>query len=94
MGDIKHNWVGREFHKQVLDSFQATLGPVTDETTKLMMARALEELPLRNAVTMGGGRLSFELLDALLLLMNGKLIQGVISLIRLNMAKKPRQGAR
>jgi len=57
-----------------------------------MMARMVEEMPLRTLVMMSGGQVSAEMVNGLLLLMNGKVVQGTIALVRASRANRQRPG--
>jgi beta-glucosidase len=82
LGDIKHNFIGGFLYRQIRVGFDKALATTADEPTKLMMAHTLDELPLRSLVMMSGGQLRPEIVNGLLLLMNGKVAQGVVALVK------------
>jgi beta-glucosidase len=53
-----------------------------DGPTALMMRSMVKTMPLRTMLLMGGARISREILDGLLLIMNGYIYKGLILLIR------------
>ncbi|MBL8968872.1 MAG: hypothetical protein JNG85_17850, partial [Spirochaetaceae bacterium] len=47
----------------------------------LMIERSLKEMPLRGLVLLGGGQLSFGLVAALLVMLNGRFFKGLGALL-------------
>ena len=70
------------------DNIRQMLGAGEDETVNKMADKMIEDLPLRNLVLFSNGQLSFELMHALLLLMNRKPIQGIFQLIATRLKKE------
>jgi len=92
LGEVKHNLVGGYLYRQVKAGFATVIAATQDEPSKLMMARMVEEMPLRTLVMMSGGQVSAEMVNGLLLLMNGKVVQGTIALVRASRANRQRPG--
>ncbi len=88
LGEVRGNIIGKRLHATVLENMRKVLGSGGDETTNLMVERVIDEMPLRNLVLFSGGQFSFEMVDGLLAMMNGRLISGVIALVKAS-RKKP-----
>jgi beta-glucosidase len=88
LDEIKSTFIGRRIYAQVLANLRKALGGGENETLNLMVERMIGDMPLRNLVTFSAGRFSFEMVNSLLLLMNGKLIPGILAIIRAR-RKKP-----
>jgi beta-glucosidase len=82
LGDIKNNLIGRRLYKQVLEHVNSMFGADEDETFKIMALNMVDDLPLRNLVTMSNGEFSMEMVQSLLLLMNGYFVSGFWSLLK------------
>ena len=82
IGDIRRRLVGRYLRKLIRRSFGDALMEGADEVTQVMAERMLDEMPLRTLALFSGGRLSFEVLDGLLLIMNGRFFRGLRTLSR------------
>jgi beta-glucosidase len=81
LGELKNNFIGQKLHASIYKSMSKMLGAEDNEVNKRMMVRMLDDLPLRNLMLFSGGKLSEKLVNALLLLMNGQLIQGSAKLV-------------
>jgi beta-glucosidase len=81
MSDLKDNFIGRKLYDNFLKGFNKMFGATDNEANKRMVTKMLDDLPLRNLMIFSGGKLSEKLVNALLLMMNGKLIQGSIKLV-------------
>ena len=57
------------------------LGGQDNEANKQMADKFLDDLPLRNLMIFSGGKFSERLVNALLLMMNGKIIPGFVKLV-------------
>lgn len=88
VSEVRRTFIGRQLYGRVRDSIRQTLGAGEDETVNKMADRMIEDLPLRNLVLFSNGQLSFELMHALLLMMNRKPIQGFFQLIATRLKKK------
>jgi beta-glucosidase len=80
LGDLKNNFIGRRLYNQIQDGMSKMLGAENNEANRRMMEKMLDDMPLRNLMMFSGGRLSNNLVNALLLMMNRKYIPGVFKL--------------
>ena len=78
--ETTHNMIGRILYKLVMMTVKKRAGG--DAVQARMMEVAVRELPLRGLVMMSGGAISFEKLDGLIDLMNGKIFSGLALLLR------------
>jgi len=81
MSDLKDNLIGRKLYDTFAKSMSKMFGGHDNETNRRMIAKMLDDLPLRNLMIFSGGQLSERLVNALLLIMNGNLIKGSIKLV-------------
>jgi beta-glucosidase len=81
LSDLKDNFIGRKLYDNFLKAFNNVLGVSDNEANKRMMTKMLDDLPLRNLMIFSGGKFSERLVNALLLMMNGKIIPGFIKLV-------------
>jgi beta-glucosidase len=87
LSDLKDNFIGRKLYDTFAKSMGEVFGAQDNEANKLLVTKMLDDLPLRNLMIFSGGKFSEKMVNALLLLMNGKVIPGVIKLVGA-MAKK------
>ncbi|HEY4722940.1 MAG TPA: glycosyl hydrolase, partial [Anaerolineae bacterium] len=87
--EVRRTFIGRLLYSRVRGSIRQTLGAGEDETINKMADRMIADLPLRNLVLFSNGQISFELMHALLLMMNHKPMQGFFQLIATRLKKKP-----
>jgi beta-glucosidase len=81
LGDIKGTFVGKRLYDTVMNSLRKMLGADTDETSRRMMAKLVEDMPLRNLIMMSNGQFTPGMVNGLLSLMNGRPISGVFQLV-------------
>jgi beta-glucosidase len=73
LSDIKSKWVGRKVNQKVIDNMAGSFGPdKPTEAVLLMVEKAIQGMPLRSLVLLGGGKLKFEQIEFLLKLLNGQ----------------------
>lgn len=83
ISDMQDSFVGQllgSFMKRQVDRMIAS--EHKDSPTALLMSAIVEEAPLRTMLMTGGGAVSREMLDALLIMINGQFFKGVGALIR------------
>lgn len=88
LGDFKHSIVGKMLYGQVAKGMNAMLGAEKDLTLKRMAEHMADDIPLRGLMTLGGGQVSGELIEAVLLLANRKFFRGITKLFQANRKKK------
>ena len=74
VGDLEQTALGRRVRRVLLSTLRRQLAGAVeaDPATAAMMERVVTEMPLRNLVTMSGGRLDWRSLDALVDALNGR----------------------
>ena len=83
LSEIRVTFLGRIIYKLVERGMSQNFNSGGNEsTTAEMMSHMLNEMPLRSLMLMGGGALSPRMLNALLDMMNGKVLKGLTRLIR------------
>jgi beta-glucosidase len=80
--DMGDSWIGRQLYKTMGAQMGKLIAGQEDTPMGLLMEAMSREMPLRGMLMGGDGRLTREMLEALLLLANGKFFRGVGALIR------------
>ena len=87
MEDLKGSFVGNQLNKIMKSQVDEMIEGDKDSPTAMLMHTAAKEGPLRFLMTMGDGTLTRGMLNALLLILNGKIFRGVWSLIKAMLSK-------
>jgi len=82
LGHIRETWMGRRLWKIIAREFMNQMSVSDDETVNLMARRMLDEMPLRALVLLSGGVFTDKKLKACLDLLNGRLVRGLLGMIR------------
>ena len=81
--ELKATFVGNQMHKAISKEFGKTFGDGEDnETVLLMVESVIGEMPFRNVVVLGGGKISERRALGLLDLMNKRIFRGIYRLIK------------
>jgi beta-glucosidase len=86
LGDMKHTFVGGRLYAMVLSNISKMFGE--DETMRIMAVKMVGDLPLRNMVMMSNGQFSQSMVDAILMMVNGKFFTGLYALVKEMLSKK------
>ena len=86
---MSDSFIGRQLHKFMKSQMAQMIQGEEDTPIALLMEAMLNEMPLRGLLMMGDGPLTREMLEALLLLINGKFFRGAGALIRAILAREP-----
>lgn len=71
--DIETKWVGRLVNKKIAENMSKQFGSEKpSEETLNMVKKAIMGMPLRSLVLLGGGKLDFRLIDAIVMMLNGQ----------------------
>jgi beta-glucosidase len=81
IGDMRDSFVGRQLGNFMQRQIEGMIKEDPDSPTAHLMTAAVKEAPLRLMLMMGEG-ITREMLDALLLILNGRLLRGLASLIK------------
>jgi beta-glucosidase len=82
VGDMSDSFIGRQLHKVMKSQMAKMFQGQEDTPMALLLEAMLEEMPLRGFLMMSDGRLTRDVLEALVLLINGRLFMGVSALLR------------
>jgi beta-glucosidase len=88
MEDLRGSFIGNQLHKFMQTQVDARIEGDKDSPTALLMYQIAKEAPLRFIMTMGDGVLTRGMLEGLLMMLNGKRLQGAIALIKAAINKK------
>lgn len=86
IGDMHESFIGRQFAGVIKKQMGKMLAGKEDTPMALLMEAMFREMPLRGML-MGDTPLTREMLEALLLMMNGWLFKGLFALVRAILAK-------
>ncbi|MGF1751186.1 glycoside hydrolase family 3 C-terminal domain-containing protein [Vibrio cionasavignyae] len=76
--DIQSTWIGRKVNQKVVENMAGSFGPnKPSEAVLLMVEKAIQGMPLRSLVLLGGGKLKFEQIDFLVKLLNGHYVRAL-----------------
>jgi beta-glucosidase len=81
LGDVSDSFVGRQLHRFVRRQMAKAIQGQEGTPTALLMEAMAQEMPLRS-MFMFGGPVTREMVEALLVMMNGKFLKGAVALLR------------
>jgi beta-glucosidase len=81
LGDMQDSFIGRQFYGMVKKQMGKMIAGQEGTPMALLMEAMFREMPLRGML-MGNTPLTREMLEALLLMMNGRYFRGLLALIR------------
>jgi beta-glucosidase len=82
IGDMTDTIVGRVLYKVIQRKIdKMTEGGNEDEPLSIMMRRTGEELPLRGMIMMNSARITYGMLDGVLMMINGRALRGMHKLL-------------
>ncbi|MGB8648550.1 MAG: glycoside hydrolase family 3 C-terminal domain-containing protein [Anaerolineae bacterium] len=87
LGDMQDSFIGRQLFGIMRKQMLKMIAGQEDTPFGLLILAMLQEMPLRSLLMMGDGAPSREALDALLVMMNGRLFRGLFALIQASWAK-------
>jgi beta-glucosidase len=82
IGDMTDTFVGRQLHGMMKKQIAKMLTGQEDTPTALFMQSIVDEAPLRTMLMMSDGAMTRPMLDALLLMINGRFIKGTGALVK------------
>ena len=82
IGDMSDSFIGRQLYSYLERQMAKMIAGQEDTPTGLLMEAVARELPLRSIIMMGDGAISREMLDALLLMINGSSFKGSAALLK------------
>ncbi len=91
IGDMNDSFIGRQLGNMMNRQIQGMIKDDPDSPTAQLMQAIVREAPLRLMLMMGDGAVSREMLDALLIMMNGKFFKGLAALVKAIRANRKQQ---
>jgi len=88
VGDMKDSFIGRLLYSFMGKQMKKMVEGQEDTPTALLMEAMAREVPLRTMLMSGDGSLTREMLEALLVMINGKFFKGLSALVKAARAKK------
>ena len=82
LGDMSGSFIGRQLLKMMEKQIANMVKDDPDSATALMMRSMVNGIPLRAILMMGGDNLNREMLDGLLVMLNGNSTKGLIALLK------------
>jgi len=82
VGDMSDSFIGRQLANMMNKQISKMIAGMEDTPTALLMEAMVKELPLRGMLMTGDGSLNREMLDALLVMINGEFFKGFGALIK------------
>lgn len=82
LADMQDSWFARIFHDRMKRLAMNQVSIDAESPTAIMFRTIMDEMPLRTLLMFSGGRISLARLEALLMMMNGKWIRGLMALLR------------
>ena len=82
LGDMGDSFIARQLQRMIKKQMAKMIEGMEDTPVALLMEAMAKEMPLRSMLMLGGGSLTREMLDALLVMINGKFLRGAGALIK------------
>ncbi|MEN8172978.1 MAG: glycoside hydrolase family 3 C-terminal domain-containing protein [Chloroflexota bacterium] len=82
LGDMSSTLIGRQLGNMVKKQIENLVKDDPDSATALMMRSMVKGMPLRALLMMGGDGLNRDMLEGLLLMLNGKFFKGLGALVK------------
>ena len=92
--EVSGTRVGQKLYEAAHEGATKTLAPDAAESERRLMQAMVDEMPLRNMITMSNGDLSEETVLALIHLMNRHPIRGLLGLLRAGRADRQKKNRR
>lgn len=80
IADMQDSWLAQRFHDRIKREMAAQFASDNESPTSIMFRTIADEMPLRVLLMFSGGKMPLSRLEALLLMMNGKWLRGLMSL--------------
>ncbi|MFZ9857971.1 MAG: glycoside hydrolase family 3 C-terminal domain-containing protein [Roseiflexaceae bacterium] len=80
IADMQDSWLARRFHDRIKREMAAQFTAGDESPTSIMFRTIADEMPLRTLLMFSGGNMSLARLEALLLMINGKWLRGLMAL--------------
>jgi beta-glucosidase len=81
LGDMNDSFIARQLQAYLERQMGRMIGVEEDTPTALLMRAMVKELPLRGVLMISDGAISREMLDALIAMINGRIVRGAGRLI-------------
>ena len=92
IADMQHSFIARRLLKAIHKQMKSEIGDDPDNPTALMIQAIVAEIPLRTLFMLGGDRFNRKMAEGLLMMINGKPLRGLPSLLKIqSLLKKHRK---
>ncbi len=82
LGDMGDSFIGRQLLKMMQKQIEKMVKDDPEGATALMIKSMIKGMPLRTLLMMGGDALNRDMLEGLLVMMNGKFFKGLFTLMK------------
>jgi beta-glucosidase len=82
IADMQHAFIARYLQKKIHKEIKIEIGDDPDSPTAQMIQAIMAEIPLRTLFMLGGDRFNRKMAEGLLMMINGKVLRGLPSLLR------------
>lgn len=82
ISDMKESFIGRQLKGMMKKQMDSLLGEDEDATMSVILDSMLEEAPLRMMLMAGEGKVTGDMLDSLVTIINGKTLRGVGGMVK------------
>jgi beta-glucosidase len=87
IGDMSDSFIGRQLFKTMEKQIYKMIQGQEDTPTGLLLQTMLHEMPLRGMLMMGDGSLNRGMLEALVMMINGQFLKGLVAFLKARRAK-------
>ena len=87
VGDMRESIIGRQLYSFMQGQIAKMIEGQEDTPTAYLMQAMVREMPLRSMLMMGEGPFNREMLDALVVIINGHFFKGLFSFVRAALRK-------
>lgn len=88
LNEVRATFVGKRLYGLIQNSARKMINTGGNETMSRMIDKIIGDMPLRNVIVMSNGQFSYPLVDALLLMMNGRPFPGLFKLLGVLIKKR------
>jgi beta-glucosidase len=87
VGDMRESFIGRQLYSFIQGQMEKMIAGQEGTPTAYLMQAMAREMPLRSMLMMGEGPFNREMLDALVVIINGHFFKGLFSFVRAALRK-------
>ncbi|MBI9044790.1 MAG: glycoside hydrolase family 3 C-terminal domain-containing protein [Anaerolineaceae bacterium] len=87
IGDMQDSFIGRQLYNMMKRNMEKMIQGQEDTATGIFMVAMMKELPMRSILMFGEGPFTREMLDAVLVMINGQFLKGLLALLKADRKK-------